>query len=288
MNKTPFLIPLLVCTVVSAHAGDTTFSLARELLDEKDYPLAAVEFRRFAMETEVPEEVAASYLYAGYAYLQAGKTVSTREMLDRAELADTQSLYGNEVALLNAERAYRARDPESALYFYDLLAEPASPESLRTFALRRSAAIHCSRGDLEDARRQLGRLPDGTASLQALDAYAGGQDKSPYVGGLLGLIPGAGYWYSGEIANGFRSLILNALFIYGMAHTAYEDQWGAFAAISFFEVTWYTGSIYGGVDAAQRYNNDRLDAALQGIEGDLRCQPNPQMTLPIFKLKIDF
>ena len=74
----------------------------------------------------------------------------------------------------------------------------------------------------------------------------------------MGLIPGFGYFYSGEYASGLRAILLNGLFIYGMIDTADKDEWGAFAVISFFEFTWYGGSIYGGIDAAYRYNRQRV------------------------------
>ncbi len=232
-----FLSAAFACLALaaSASADNTTFRLATELLGEQRYTLSAVEFRRFAMEAPAPPEQAAAYLYSGYAYLQAGEPDSSSEMLDRAEAADGESSYANELALLYAETARLQKDAGSALYFYDILAEDGSGEPYRIFALRRSAAIHLANGDTAAARTQLERSPaDESAALQALQAYAGGKDKSPKIGGWLGLIPGAGYWYSGEIANGFRSLLLNGVFIFGMVHTAQEDQWGAFAAITFF------------------------------------------------------
>ena len=139
------------------------------------------------------------------------------------------------------------------------------------------------------ARIQLENSPnDETHSLQALEEYANGKDKSPLIGGLWGLIPGAGYFYSGEPANGFRSLLLNALFIYGLIDTAEKEQWGAFTAIAFFEVTWYSGSIYGGMDSAHRHNKERLDETLYAIDGQTSYHPDPGITAPIFKLKIVF
>lgn len=270
-------------------ADTNTFTLARELLSEKQYPLAAVEFRRFALETDEPAHQAAAYLYAGYAYLQNRQSESCSEMLDRAESSDTDSRYASESELLNAENAYRSRDADTALYFYDALVQNTESTDSRTFALRRAAAIHLTEGDFTAARQQLSLLPESDpAALQSVETYENGRDKSPVVGGLLGLIPGAGYWYSGEIANGFRSLLLNSLFIYGMVDTAQQDQWGGFAVITFFEITWYSGSVYGGIDSAQRYNKDRLDTAIQGIERDMSYQPDPGITIPIFKLNFEF
>lgn len=289
-GKKLFLVVLMVGSLLApAFADDTTFRLALDLLKENSYELSAVEFRRFAMETDKPPEQAAAYLYSGYAYLQAEKTQSAAEMLDQAENSDAASAHLDEHALLSAETARQAKDADTALYFYDLLSEDSERSDFQTFARRRAAAIELAKGDILAARTQLVNSPsDETASLLALDAYANGKDKNPVVGGLWGLIPGAGYWYSGEIANGFRSLLLNSLFIYGLVQTADDDQWGAFGAIAFFEVTWYSGSIYGGVDAAQRHNRDRLDQAIHAIDGNTSYLPDPGITTPIFKLKILF
>ena len=289
MKTRILLLPILGTLLAPVMADDLTFQLALDLLKENSHELAAVEFRRFAMETDQQPEQSAAFLYSGYAYLQAGQGLSTEEMLDRAESADRASAYANEHSLLSAENARLMKDPDTALYFYDLLSEDPENSDFQTFAIRRSAAIELARGDILAARIQLeNSLGDETASLRALDAFANGKDKSPLIGGLWGLIPGAGYWYSGETANGFRSLLLNSLFIFGMVNTAQEEQWGAFAAIAFFEVTWYSGSIYGGVDSAQRHNKDRLDAAIYAIDGRTSYQPDPGITAPIFKLKILF
>ncbi|MBN2161580.1 MAG: hypothetical protein JXR25_06085 [Pontiellaceae bacterium] len=289
MNR-PILVSLLsACSLTAAQAQNTTFTLARELLNEEQYSLAAIEFRRAAMESEAPDQQAASYLFAGYAYLNARQPDFTGEMLDRAEEADQSSRYRCENTLLNAENAYAARDTDMALYYYDLLAEEPEAAGFRQFALRRAAAIDLGHRDWQAARRRLEPLGDAaTLQLEAIDAYAAGQDKSPALGGLLGLIPGLGYWYSGETANGFRSLILNSLFMYGMADTADDDEWGAFAIITFFEVTWYSGSIYGGIDAAQRYNQERLANALDVIEGDMGYRPDSSTVVPLFKLNLEF
>ncbi len=289
MKRSLFIITLYLMPVLTAVADKTTLKLASELLAEQDYTLAAVEFRRFAMESPKPASQSSAYLYAGYAYLMNHSYVSAGEMLDRAESTDASSAYSAELILLNAENARMANDTDTALYFYDALTAESDQSAFQTFSLRRSAAIHLARGDPGAAQQNLERSPvDESRSLQALETYANGKEKSPLAGGLWGLIPGAGYWYSGEIANGFRSLILNSLFIYGMVDTAQDDQWGAFAIISFFELTWYSGSIYGGVDAAHRYNRDRLDSAVHAIESDMTYRPDPSLVMPLFKINIQF
>jgi len=87
---------------------------------------------------------------------------------------------------------------------------------------------------------------------------------------VLGLVPGLGYAYSGEYANAVRSLILNSLFIWGMVEAAEHEEWGIFAVVTFGEITWYSGSIYGGLDAAHRRNRRRLESALTDVRGAAR------------------
>ena len=285
----PILLPIIGSLLSAAAADENTFRLAGELLAEREYKLSALEFRRFAMETADEDKQASSYLFSGYAYLLAGNGKTAEDMLDRADEADAASAFMKEHALLSAETARKLHDPDTALYYYETLTTDTDAKDYKTFARRRSAALYLQQGDFEAARRELEQSPaDESRALQALEEYMNRSDKSPLAGGLLGLIPGAGYWYSGEVANGFRSLILNSLFLFGMVQTADDEQWGAFAVISFFEVTWYSGSVYGGIDAAQRFNRNRLETARQGIEGNLSYRPDPEVVVPLFKLNIHF
>ena len=146
--------------------------------------------------------------------------------------------------------------------------------------MRRLAVVRLGQKDVEGAVAALAADPaPDKAAHDALTAYQNSSGKSPWLGGALGLIPGLGYAYSGEYANAVRSLFLNGLFIAGMISAADHDAWGVFAVIGFFEATWYSGSIYGGIDAAHRYNRGRVQAcsdAMAGSSGfvpDLSCLP---------------
>ena len=119
---------------------------------------------------------------------------------------------------------------------------------------------------------------------EALAVYGAGRNRSPRTGGLLGIIPGLGYLYYGEYGNTTRSLILNALFIYGMVDMAREDQRGGFGIITFFELTWYTGSIYGEFDAAHRCNQERLLTVADEIKAKQELRTDFRQ-LPIITLR---
>ncbi|MBM4143286.1 MAG: hypothetical protein FJ225_06810 [Lentisphaerae bacterium] len=242
--------------------------LAIDLDARGQHEAAAVEYRRLALSADDAAEQAGYYWAAAYEYRRAGLSDLAARMLDRAE--DRSPALRAPVALLRAETALDdGRAAEAEFHIATLIEGAAAPdETLRDFLARRLARARLLQGDVDGAAAALNDLTaPSDKARQSLARYRREHDRIPWIGGALGAVPGLGYAYSGEFANAARSLLLNGLFIFGMAHTAEREQWGAFAIISFFELTWYTGSIYGGMDAAHRHNRERLEACLTDIDG---------------------
>ena len=171
-------------------------------------------------------------------------------------------------------------------FFFSTLHQSSDKPDLKRFASSRLALLAVINGDTETAKRHLVAAESETAAHE-LQLFSSGNMKSARVGGILGMIPGLGYAYSGEYANALRSAILNGIFIYAMVETGERDQWGAFTALSFFELTWYTGSIYGGVDSAHRFNQRRLDTVTSAIEEEYDYGMNLK-SLPIINFEFNF
>ena len=261
--------------------------LASDLAQEGRHEAAAIEFRRLALTDPAATNTAGWFWLAAHEYAQDGAGEQSNRMLDRAEDAAPGAL-PVPVAWLRAENALADRDWDAASFHFDSLRLKAGADDLREFAARGAAAARLRDRDPAGARQALAQAPgEVAAACQAVECYAGRRDKKSWVGGVLGLVPGLGYVYSGEYANAARSLILNSLFIWGMVETADDDQWGLFALVTFGEFTWYSGSIYGGIDAAHRHNQRRLDAAVDGIRGDARLAPDLAQ-VPLFTLKFEF
>ncbi len=266
--------------------GPVGATLARQLSGEGQHAAAALEYRRLALDAlEGPAR--AGWLWAAaFEYLQDGQWRLASDLLDRVENA-ARELRGPAL-LLRADAAAAGGELEEALYYYQSAAGPDPAPDLDRYVRRRSAEAHLHAGRPAEAGPILAGAPgDQEAALAALDRYLRGRDKRPLLGGALGLIPGLGYLYAGEYANGARSLILNGLFLGAMAYSAVEDQWGAFAGLSFFELTWYSGSIYGGLDAAHRYNRRRLEACLDAVRGGASFGFSPER-LPVVSLQFAF
>jgi hypothetical protein len=278
------VVPMLAMLV---HAGpEPGLALARGLAEGDDHDQAAVEYRRLAMDTADPAGQGAYYWMAGYEYWKAGRYDQSDRMLGQAE--DTAPAMETEVFLLRVENSRSRNRLREAGFYLESLVSTNRPVGVQQLAAKKLAAVRLQLRDYKGARQS---LPAGSASreagLSAISAYEAGRDKSPVVGGLLGLIPGLGYAYSGEYASATRSLILNALCIWGIVEFADEEQWAGVAVVGFAEVTFYSGSIYGGADAAVRYNQNRLQTATRAIEGDSRFEPIPAV-LPVLSLRFEF
>lgn len=276
----------LAATLPAPARGDdaATMSLAAELAAEADHAAAAIECRRLALAEADGTRRSGYYWAAAYQYHLAHSPVIAQKMLDRVE--DESDSLTPEALLLRAEVSLAADQPEQAEFYLNSLIKHSPGGLHNALADRRLAKARLLKNDAAGAEHALGR-PGHEQQLQAVTAYRNKAGRSPAVGGILGLIPGLGYVYSGEYSNALRSLILNGLFIYAMADTADNEQWGAFTAVAFFELTWYTGSIYGGIDAAHRYNRNLLEDCLEAVDGNSGFTPDPKQ-IPVISLTFKF
>ena len=276
------LIALALCGPV--YAQDVSRELALQLVDENP-AASALEFRRAAMEADDAGARGAYAWASAWQYWQAKNFKQALVMLDEAEEHAAPEA-ASRVMALRAEASAAMDNPAEAVFYYESAAQ-GGPDAAR-WSSRKLAGLKIREGNLSAAREILIRSEESDADvLAAVGKYADGKDKSPRMGGLLGLIPGLGYAYSGEWANAARSLILNSLFIYGMVDTANDEEWGAFSIITFFELTWYSGSIYGGVDSAHRYNERRLDECLDAVSGSAEMSADLG-ALPLISLRFEF
>ena len=292
--KTAFLVPILFA-VASSFAEEPaeariapSLALAEEFLSSGDGAAAALEYRRLEADADPADAELRGALLAAAAdaYRADGAWERMGRVLDRAE-ADSavRRPVDDELFYLRMLRSEGLGEWASAAEWGETLAESRRDPAEAARVSRLAAADWLLAGSPAEARR----ATDDPAALAAIDRWDRGSDRSPTVGGLLGLVPGLGYAYSGEWGNAFRSIVLNGLFGWAMYECAAHDEWGLFAVTTFFELTWYTGSVYGGVDAAHRYNRERLADAARDVRGDA---PAPALrrapAVEVFRVRLSF
>jgi hypothetical protein len=92
---------------------------------------------------------------------------------------------------------------------------------------------------------------------------------------LSALIPGAGQLYAGSPKEALAAVVVNGVLAAGVVTTIQRRNWGAVGAIGFFGVGFYAGNIYGGADAAVRYNRALRDALVRSMEAQGFGPPAP-------------
>lgn len=94
--------------------------------------------------------------------------------------------------------------------------------------------------------------------------------RKPWLAVVLGLVPGAGYLYSGEIATGVFAFLLiaaDAVLTY-FAFRTHNDVIGYFTGI--VGGLFYAGSMAGGYFAARRYNMKRFETGRSSLSSAMK------------------
>lgn len=286
MTKRSIFILIFLClNLSSVRAQDEGLPnrLAAELFHDGDYEAAAIEYRRLAMMAPDKDQKAGFYLAGAYSYLIQDNYELAYKLLDQAEELSSEITFP--ALLLRGETAFLDRQYDEAVFYFESALSQAEDKKNTDFIKKRLLKIRLDEKKYDEAETiylSLSGTQDDYAVLKLQK-----DKKSPKVGGWLGVLPGLGYLYSKEYANALRSFILNGIFIFGMVDSADKDNWGAFGVITFFEITWYTGSIYGGIDAAYRYNNDRLKRFMDDIGGNRNININLDK-VPVIGIQFDF
>ena len=95
---------------------------------------------------------------------------------------------------------------------------------------------------------------NSTKNLLLIDKANTQKFKSPFVAGVLGIIPGGGYLYASHKQTALSSFVINSLFAYG-AYTSYKtENFGIGILSTVIGLAFYIGNIQGSVKSAKRYN----------------------------------
>jgi len=99
------------------------------------------------------------------------------------------------------------------------------------------------------------------------------QGKSPTLAGFLSIVPGLGHAYIERPELALFSLAWNSLFIYAAADNITQKNYGTGSILSAFALLWYSGTIYGAVNGAHKWNRDMKLNKLDELESDYPADP---------------
>jgi TolA-binding protein len=254
--------------------ADQILAFADALFDDGDYYRAITEYKRFLFLHPTDARSGRVHLRVGTAYLRAQQWEEARQTFqtlaqehpDPAIRAPAAYLIG-ETSFRQGRYAQAIEDLQAALarYGQTTVREQARyllgwshlrarqwPEATQSFeAIDMTSPLFQSSQALADAARDAERLPR----------------KSPALAGLMSaVVPGAGHFYTGRWRDGTVALLLNGAFLAAGIEAVAAGNEAAAGLLLFFEAAWYSGTIYGAVNAAHKHNRDLEERWLQGLE----------------------
>lgn len=90
--------------------------------------------------------------------------------------------------------------------------------------------------------------------------------KSPKLAGLLSIIPGLGYAYTGHRQTAVTAFLVNSLIGYATYTNIKNSNYGMGILTGVFNLSFYLGNIYGGIKSAKRYNEKQKNSLIKKIE----------------------
>jgi tetratricopeptide (TPR) repeat protein len=272
---------LLAWVLAGTPEAEQQLGFARALHAEGDYYRAIGEYKRFLYlypDSPVADE---ARLGIGRAYVHGGQGEAaeehfrslealapewrTRALLEIGWARYTGGRSETAILSLNAflreQGARQGADVDRARYLlgWALLSQGNGEQAAAAFA---AISPFPQQGPLTEAARSWGALPR----------------KSPLLAGVLSLVPGAGHVYLGQPAVGLAALAWNGLFSYALYESIRADQVGVAVLLGALELLWYSGTVFGAVSGAHKYNRDVRQEALNALRA--RYDDHPESWPP--------
>jgi tetratricopeptide (TPR) repeat protein len=259
-------------------SAEAQLEFARSYLSEERYADAVRELERFIHFFPDDPRVPDARYAVGWAHLQAGEPERAAKVLETvAGEIGTGLLSPSDTAVrahFTLAAAYvRMDEPGRAVAVLQNLVAVTENREIRDAAFYRMGWTYLEAEAWRPARLAFGnihpenhetfRLPELAEEMAAMPEVP---QKSPVVAGSLATVPGAGYLYLGRNQDALIAFLLNGAL--GLA------AWEAFdngnealgGLLSVVGVGFYTGSIYGSISAAHKFNQDQTRDFLDRVK----------------------
>lgn len=293
-------------SVAQPSDSDASLAVADGFYFDGDYYRAIGEYQRFLFAYPDDPRRFSIELKIAWIYHVADRPVNATYELKRLETVTDDPRKSRWLNLYLADALFDT-DPLLAKNRYESVydscaSDDAECEELKTFAALGTARFHAARYDFNMASKSLRAVPEKSIHRATADDVAEYVDglriprRSPFLAGVLSLVPGLGHFYLGEWGIGLVAMIWNGVFIYAAVDSVIAERYGQAALIGLLEFIWYGGTIFGAVSGAHRFNRDAKQIVADGMIKDIHQMRNDipwaarfpaQYPTPL-KLKLNF
>lgn len=253
--------------------ADPLYAFAAHSYEQADYLTAAVEFKKFIFFYPDDPRTPKAAFKIGMAWYHQKRFPEAADAFETVTEKHSASGYATEAVFMLSRCHAKLNDTAAAFSRLQHLAQRTSKTRVRDRALYRIGWLHLKNGEPAAARaafqavsaenRQRYRIQK---ILNRLDNPEQLPRKSPLLAGLYAVFPGGGYLYTGRYRDALTAFVINA----GLAVAAWEsfdnDLPAIGGMISAVGLGFYSGSIYGAVNAAHKHNRRAYDAFVDSLE----------------------
>ena len=233
---------------------------AGSLREEGDYERAITEYRRllsYYPDSRFSRSASIGLLECYYA---SGRYDLALQSGDEFLSSTTDMLARSEILLVLGKSNFRRGDYTGARNFL-YQSRTGRDNTFVDYTTLWEGASYAAESDWTQAREIFGAMSGQSASrdealyLKRLcDEGEQLPRKKPAVAGVLSIIPGLGYLYSGYPRTALSAFVINSLFIWG-AYAAFDnDNPGLGSVLAVVGIGWYSGNIYGSIMSARKTN----------------------------------
>lgn len=269
--------PRIATPSISIDANEQ-FQYAVKLYSQKKFSIAIVELERFLHLFPTDARSSEARFQLGLAHFQLKAYYHAMQSFrDIVDQKDQDSAFHIQAFYMLSECQLGMGQRSAALTTLYNLVTISQDVQVRDEAYYRMGWIYLEMYSWDKAQAAFGnishqnqtryRLKDLLSQLEARQKIA---YKKPGLAGTLAIIPGAGYLYCNRYKDALISFVLNGGLIYA-AYEAFENDLVALGSVvTFVEIGFYSGNIYGSISSAHKYNRDQDRRLVNRLKENLK------------------
>lgn len=281
-------------TVIQIDA-DTQYDFAEQYFSKGEYSRAVDEYKRFVYFFPGNDRVERAMYQCGMAFYlgrrYADAVASFNEVIDKfidSELA-VKSYF------MASESHIRLNQYGAAVINLHNLITLSNDADVKDEANYRLGWIYVDTASWDNARLYFEKisLPNRDKfRLERLSAElaqeAGIARKNPALAGALSIVPGGGYLYCERYQDALIAFLLNGALIWA-AYEAFDNDNNALGALlTFVEVGFYAGNIYGAVGSAHKYNRGKTEQFIENLKAHTQIDLSGDLESKSIRLSLRF
>ena len=254
-------------------SADAQYKFADQYFLKGDYPSAISEYQRFIFFFPNDERVFEARYQIGQAHMRRGAYARALETFYQILDQHDTSRAKRKAYLMISRCHLKQQAFDQALKALEVLAATSADADTKDIALYETGWVYIAMADWDAARAAFELISPKNQARYRIDKLSKELQpepeiaaKHPRLAGFLALFPGAGYLYTKRPHDALVAFGINAGWMLA-AYTSFDNDNAPLGVlVSIVGVGFYTGSIYGSVNSAHKFNKHEKESFIQKLK----------------------